>query len=92
MHYKLETTKKFKKSLKRLNAIDLNLLGNVIRRLQNGERLEKRYKDHKLKGNRSGQRDCHIKNDLVLLYEKSDEKLILTALDVGTHSQVGVAD
>ncbi|MDO4223396.1 MAG: type II toxin-antitoxin system YafQ family toxin [Acinetobacter sp.] len=45
-----------------------------------------RYQNHPLKGDKSGLWDCHIKPDLVLLYEKSEHFLILHRL--ATHSEL----
>jgi mRNA interferase YafQ len=50
--------------------------------------LPHRYFDHPLSGEWSGFRDCHIRPDLVLIYEKPDaHKLRLVRL--GSHSELG---
>lgn len=54
--------------------------------------LAVRLKDHALSGDWKGSRDCHIKPDLVLIYEKPDKpppRLILHRL--GSHSELGLA-
>ena len=71
MKYKIETSKKFKKQFKKLS---------------NGEILEQKYNDHKLKGNYSEYRECHIKPDLLLIYQRQEKILILTCISVGSHS------
>ncbi|QIW15246.1 addiction module toxin RelE [Pasteurellaceae bacterium RH1A] len=60
----------------------------VITCLVNRVALPEKYKDHQLTGNLKAFRDCHIKNDLVLLYKISedDERLELHYLD--THSEI----
>jgi mRNA interferase YafQ len=40
----------------------------VIILLMNGKSLEARHKDHPLKGNYAGFRDCHITPDWLLIY------------------------
>lgn len=39
--------------------------------------LPEKYRDHALTGNWMSFRDCHIKPDLVLIYEKPDDVLLL---------------
>lgn len=49
-----------------------------------------RYSNHPLKGEWLGCMDCHIKPDLVLIYEfDGDDDLILHRL--GSHSELGIA-
>ena len=48
----------------------------------------KKYNDHKLKGNYKDYRECHIKPDLLLIYKKKEEVLILTCIDLGSHSEL----
>lgn len=48
--------------------------------------LPKKYRDHDLTGNWVGCRDCHVKPDLVLIYEYRNNDLILHRL--GTHSEL----
>ena len=45
-----------------------------------------KYRDHALSGEWAGCRDCHVKPDLVLIYEKIDNDLILIRL--GTHAEL----
>lgn len=50
--------------------------------------LPAKYLDHQLQGNLKEYRDCHVKNDLVLLYKivDNDETVELHFLD--THSDI----
>lgn len=49
--------------------------------------LDSKYRDHAMTGDWLYHRDCHIKPDLVLIYQKPDEKtLILVRL--GSHSEL----
>lgn len=52
----------------------------LIDKLANGETLEPKHNDHALSGNLQGTRECHIKPDLLLIYEKFDDILQLNAL------------
>ncbi len=58
----------------------------VLHLLINDKELPPKYCDHPLKGNYQGFRDCHIKSDLVLIYKKQDNDLVLTRL--GSHSDL----
>ncbi|GHV59160.1 hypothetical protein FACS1894103_2000 [Campylobacterota bacterium] len=81
---------KFKKGLARCikRGYDRTLLDTVIALLQNGEKLPAKYKDHALKGNKDGLRDCHIKPDWVLIYKIKNDELVLVLLETGTHSDL----
>ena len=46
------------------------------------------YRDHQLNGNLSDFRECHIEPDWLLIYQIIDEKLILSATETGTHSDL----
>lgn len=65
MCYELILTRKFKKSLKlaKKRGLDLNLLEKVITSLQNNIPLEEKYRDHELRGQYKGFRECHIALD-----------------------------
>ncbi|MGX2956706.1 type II toxin-antitoxin system YafQ family toxin [Ursidibacter arcticus] len=83
-------TKEYKRDLKKLASHPEVLLGaemvEVMYCLFNGLALPEKYRDHPLSGNWQGFRDCHIKNDLVLIYRKTDKGIIFTRLN--THSEV----
>ena len=63
-------------------------LDDVIDTLRQGKVLDAKYKDHALKGNLEGFRECHIRPDWLLLYLKEDDILVLTLTDTGTHSDI----
>ncbi|MDE7288914.1 MAG: type II toxin-antitoxin system YafQ family toxin, partial [Oscillospiraceae bacterium] len=46
------------------------------------------YKDHWLKGNFEGCRECHIQPDWLLIYEVDNGDLILYLTRTGTHSDL----
>ena len=60
----------------------------MIQKLQNGEQLEPKFKDHELIGNFDGFRECHIAFDWVLVYYYENDVLVLTLYDTGTHAKV----
>ena len=88
--YGIVLTSMFKKDLKlaKKRGYDLSLLNDVITKLQNGEKLPEKYKDHSLVGNYNDCRECHITPDWLLIYEDSDRELILYLTRTGTHSDL----
>lgn len=85
-------SKKFKQDYKRLinsvNSEIINELLSVIEMLSKGQTLAEKYKDHVLKGNWKGYRECHIKPDLLLIYKLENNNLILTLVRTGSHSEL----
>ena len=69
-------------------GLDLTLLEEVVDDLRQGKILDKKYRDHALKGNRKGFRECHIQPDWLLIYLIENDILTLTLVDTGTHSDL----
>lgn len=88
MVYKIATTKRFDKEYAKLSPSDREIVKKVINRLAKDEVLEPKYKDHPLKGDYIGFRDCHVKPDLVLIYSKKKDALLLTAFRINSHSEL----
>ncbi|MEW6702124.1 MAG: type II toxin-antitoxin system YafQ family toxin [Bacteroidota bacterium] len=88
MKYLVELAPGFKKDFKlaQKQNQDISAITRVISSLSNGEKLEARFKDHKLKGKYKSYREYHIKPDLLLIYKIEGEKLFLTRL--GSHSEL----
>jgi mRNA interferase YafQ len=57
--------------------------------LANDLPLESRCRDHPLTGDWKDHRDCHIKPDLVLIYQKPDATT-LRLVRLGSHSELGL--
>lgn len=87
--YKLETSSKFDKQYKKIaKTKDIILVDDVITTLLSGKPLNRKYEDHPLKGNYKGYKECHIKPDLLLIYKKDDDILVLNCIRLGSHSQL----
>ena len=88
--YAIKPTTRFQKDLKRIQkrGYDISLLTEVIRILASGQPLPEKNRDHTLSGNFDGCRECHITPDWLLIYEISDEELILYLTRTGTHSDL----
>ena len=90
MKYSIIYEKSFRKQYKRLErrGLDMSLLDDVIIKLANGEILPPQYRDHALQGDKRGYRDCHIKNDWILIYKLDKNVLTLILSETGTHSDI----
>ena len=90
MKYHLEYTTKFKKNYKKMikRGLKREDLQFVIGKIQNGEKLGKKYKDPILKGKFKGFHECHIQPDWLLIYKIQDNILILTLVDTGSHADL----
>lgn len=86
--YTIDFSSRYKSQHKKLSANDAQKVDAIIRRLADGESLEPKYHDHALNGDYAGFRECHIKPDLLLIYQRQDDKLILYCLNVGSHSEL----
>jgi mRNA interferase YafQ len=61
----------------------------VLLALADDKPLQPSHHDHPLVGEWKDHRDCHIKPDLVLIYQKPNpDSLVLTRL--GSHSELGL--
>lgn len=90
MKYHLQYTTKFKKNYQKMMKRGLKRedLQFVIGKIQNGEKLEKKYKDHILKGKYKGLHECHIQPDWLLIYLIENNILTLTLVDTGSHADL----
>jgi mRNA interferase YafQ len=91
MRYEVVTTRAYRRSLKKFIRSGLfkkDELDTIVLRLAAGETLEARYKDHELQGEWKGHRECHVRPDLLLIYRKEEDVLVLVLADLGSHSDL----
>ncbi|MBS9780634.1 MAG: type II toxin-antitoxin system YafQ family toxin [Moraxellaceae bacterium] len=89
-------TNRFKKQYKLMKkrGKDLTKLKQVIIALSNDEPLAEAHRDHKLTGNLSIYRECHIEPDWLLIYQKQDTIenkqaiKLLYLVETGSHSDL----
>jgi len=67
---------------------NVKLMNDVIKLLATGNPLPAKYQEHTLKGRYSGQKECHITPDWLLVYKIDNEYLVLTMTRTGTHSDL----
>ena len=89
----IERTSRFKRDYKTESRgrhrtyLDASL-APVVEALANDLPLEPRHHDHALSGEWADQRDCHLKPDLLLIYQKSGTD-ILRLVRLGSHAELG---
>ena len=83
-------TSQFKKDVKRADKRGKNMakLKAVLELLMDGEPLPPTLKDHPLRGNFAGSRDCHIEPDWVLIYTLTERDTHVRFERTGTHSDL----
>ena len=89
--YKITTTNKYDKDLKRIISQPklIEEIDVVVSLLStNDAPLPKKYHDHALKGKYATYRECHIRPDWLLVYKKNKTDLILLLVRTSTHSQL----
>lgn len=88
MNYTIHATSRYRKGYKRCEkrGKPLEKLFVIIGILQAGQPLPAANKDHTLKGNYTGSRECHIEPDWLLIYRIEGDELILE--DTGSHSDL----
>ncbi len=85
--------KEFRKDVKRVkrnprHAQDINkILLHVKDLLVESVPLPNFYRDHALTGNWKGCRECHLKPDLLLIYDNTEPE-ILRLVRLGSHSEI----
>ena len=90
MKYKLKITNSFKRDYKKMikRGVDPRLMQAVVDTLLNGDKLPEKNKDHELRGEWLGYRECHIQPDWLMVYRIKDDILTLTLSRTGTHSDL----
>lgn len=91
--YQIVTSTKFLKDLKLLkkrSEKDFHLLQQLINVLaENGHKgIGKNHKPHKLNGNYKGYWECHVKPDLLLIWDENEQINLLELVRTGTHSDL----
>lgn len=83
-------TTQFKKDVKLADrrGKDLGKLKAVLDLLIAGDTLPAQFKDHPLRGNFEGSRDCHIEPDWLLIYTFTENGGHVRFERTGTHSDL----
>jgi len=83
-------TSQFKKDVKRADrrGKDMAQLKAMLELLIDGGPLPPEFKDHPLRGNFAGSRDCHIEPDWVLIYTLTEKSTHVRFERTGTHNDL----
>lgn len=87
--FTLKMTGQFKKDLKRIqnNPKKIENLKTVLTSLQETGVVPENYNPHKLTGNYNGFMECHVENDLLLIWLDEEENII-KLVRLGSHSEI----
>jgi len=91
MRYTVIRSTRFKKAYKRIHRhekFDEVIFATVVNALANNEKIAMHYKDHQLTGGLKAFRKCHLAPDILLIYQKEKDVLLLTLVSIGNHSQL----
>ncbi len=87
---KISFTNQYLKDLELMKRRNLpkSELDAIVKLLSEQEPLPLKYKDHALKGNFAGYRECHIRPNWLLMYKIDKQILTLVLVRTGTHSDL----
>ena len=90
----IERTRRFKRDYRResrgRHRKDLDArLAPIVTSLANDSPFDARHHDHALGGPWADFRDCHVRPDLVLIYERPDPDT-LRLVRIGSHAELGL--
>jgi mRNA interferase YafQ len=88
----IEWTSAFKRDYKRIKTTPRHkeiesLLPSVVNLLANDLPLPEKHRDHGLSGNWKSHRECHLKPDLLLIYNFADVQTV-RLVRMGSHSEL----
>jgi mRNA interferase YafQ len=87
---KIKPGSKFKTDLKKFkhDRSTLKTLDEVLNLLINSQTLPEKYRDHTLSGKWNPARECHIKPDVLLIYQIDKKEKELVLVRIGSHSDL----
>ncbi len=85
----IKFSRQFKTSFKRVSQhkkFKQETFEYVVFTLASKLTLPEKYRDHALSGEHNDVRECHLAPDILLMYRFEEHVLVLTLLDIGSHS------
>ena len=89
--YEIKFSKKFRKSYKRVlnsSRFPVEDFDQIIILLESRSELPERFRDHRLKGDSYGLRECHVASDCLLVYEIDDHNKTIRFVNIGNHANL----
>jgi mRNA interferase YafQ len=86
---KIKASGRFKKDFKKYRNMPAKVdkIFTLVEMLRKGEEIPKEYLPHKLEGIYKGCMECHIENDLLLIWFDS-KKEVIKLIRIGSHSEL----
>jgi mRNA interferase YafQ len=84
----VRTTTRFRRDVKRVRkqGRDLQILQTVMNEIASGNPLAPRFRDHVLRGNYKGRRECHLAPDWLLIYRTTQTEAVFER--TGSHAEL----
>ena len=84
----IKRTSQFKKDVKRMQKRGkaFDVFRDVIAELAAAQPLDPKFRDHSLVGQYTGTRECHLEPDWLLIYESTDDEIVL--IRTGSHADL----
>jgi len=86
---RFEYSRHFQKDIRRIVAMRPSVRAEfdvLFDLLASGKPLPAHYRDHPLKGNYLGYRDCHLRGDIVIVYTRAAD--VIRFSRIGSHSEL----
>jgi mRNA interferase YafQ len=92
--YRVTGTGQFKSSLELMykQGKDIQLMLDLVVLIATGVNTYPTHETHKMKGSSEKLMDSHLKGDWVLLWKIESNTVILTLVDTGSHSYLGITN
>jgi mRNA interferase YafQ len=87
--FKTIVSSRFKKSWKKYiksGKYNKEQIEEILLDLSRGIKLDDKYRDHELKGDWTGHRECHVQSNLLLVYKIEGDEITLVKL--GSHPEL----
>lgn len=84
IYYRTKFKQELNKQIKR--GKDEQLFLDTAYKLAKGQKLDQKYRNHKLKGNFKDRWECHLEPDWLLIYFKNETEIVFER--TGTHSDL----
>ncbi len=89
--YEIDYTRNFKKQVRKIiksGRCPHAKIIKVIDALVSGSLLNPSLRNHKLNGEYLGMHECHIRPDVLLIYEKDESESLITLVAIGSHPEL----
>ena len=88
--YELKYSRRFKKDLKKIRREKeiIMALENILNILKDGKKLDDKFCLHRFRGEFRDCYECHVMNDVLLIYKANKKSLLVLLLRIGSHSDL----